>query len=225
MLADSISDLLYVSDPAGMQHLAREGVPDENIVFVGNVMIDTLLRLKERALASSVLEDLGVREGEFGLVTLHRPSNVDDRAMLEHLLAVLGDIAQELPLVFPVHPRTKARMEAAGIALAAPWILSPPLGYLGFMKLTATARVVLTDSGGIQEETTVLGVPCVTLRDNTERPVTVEEGTNFLAGTSREAILTGFRRAMAGDASGRVPRFWDGKSAARVAEHLVSVLG
>jgi UDP-N-acetylglucosamine 2-epimerase (non-hydrolysing) len=224
VLTDSISDILYVSDPAGMDNLRREGVSEDRMVFVGNVMIDTLLAAKDKAMRSGVLEALRVTEGAFGLVTLHRPSNVDDPSALAHLVDVLDDIAKELPLVFPVHPRTRARIRDARIVLDEKrWMVTEPLGYLDFMKLTATAKVVLTDSGGIQEETTVLGVPCVTIRENTERPVTVTEGTNFLAGTSREKILEGYRRAMRGEATGRVPRFWDGRSADRIADHLATV--
>ena len=224
ILTDSISDVLYVSDPAGMVNLRNEGVADERMVFVGNVMIDTLLAAREKAMRSDILEQLDLAEKSFGLVTLHRPSNVDDPAMLRHLLETLSEIADDLPLVFPVHPRTRSRMETAGIALEqGNWRLLNPIGYLDFMKLTATAKVVLTDSGGIQEETTVLGVPCVTLRESTERPVTIDEGTNFLAGTSRDGILEGYRRATSTPVEGKVPRFWDGKSADRIVEHLAAV--
>jgi UDP-N-acetylglucosamine 2-epimerase (non-hydrolysing) len=219
-LTDAISDVLYVSDPAGMTNLAREGVAEERAIFVGNVMIDTLLAAKEEAMKSNVLSTLGVEHAKYGLLTLHRPSNVDDVEALRALLATLDDIAKKVPLVFPVHPRTRARMESFGIKLdAARWRLTEPIGYLDFLRLLASAKVVLTDSGGIQEETTVLGVPCITLRENTERPVTIEEGTNILAGTRREAILAAFEQGLAGKA-GRAPRFWDGKSAQRIAESL-----
>lgn len=225
ILTDSISDLLYVSDPAGMENLRKEGVAAQRMEFVGNVMIDTLLAAKEKAMASSVLEDMGLEQGRFGLVTLHRPSNVDDPAMLRHILGTLDEIAKDFPLVFPVHPRTRARLADAGVELdPGRWIVAKPIGYLDFMKLTATAKVVLTDSGGIQEETTVLGVPCITIRENTERPVTMVEGTNFLAGTSREKILQGYARVVSGEAAGRVPQFWDGKSATRIVAHMAKVL-
>ena len=226
LLTDAISDVLYVSDPAGVSNLQHEGVADERIVFVGNVMIDTLLAAKEKAMESRILQDLGLSENGFGLVTLHRPSNVDDTDMLANLLDILGEIAAELPLVFPIHPRTRGRIDADGINLDDKrWILTPPIGYLDFMKLVATAKVVFTDSGGIQEEATVLGVPCVTLRENTERPVTIEEGTNFLAGTTRAKILEGYHRAEEIAAAGRIPRYWDGKSATRITEHLASLFG
>jgi UDP-N-acetylglucosamine 2-epimerase (non-hydrolysing) len=216
-LTDAVSDVLFVSDPAGLENLRREGVPAERVFFVGNVMIDTLRAFREQAMTSSVAGDLGVTDSAFGLLTLHRPSNVDDPAVLRRLLEILDEVAARLPLVFPVHPRTRARLESAG-ATPEPsrWTLTDPLGYLDFLKLQTMARVVFTDSGGVQEETTALGVPCVTLRDNTERPITVQEGTNVLAGHSREAILAAFERAMAAGPTGRMPRYWDGKAAERV---------
>src|SRR5262249_32204324 len=157
--------------------------------FVGNVMIDTLVAAKEQAMKSTVLQSIGVEPSGYGLLTLHRPSNVDDVEALRALVGTLDDIAKKVPLVFPVHPRTRARMESFGIKLGpSRWKITEPIGYLDFVRLLASAKVVLTDSGGIQEETTVLGVPCITLRENTERPVTIDEGTNILAGTKREAI-------------------------------------
>jgi UDP-N-acetylglucosamine 2-epimerase (non-hydrolysing) len=224
-LTDAISDVLFVSDPAGLRNLEREGVPAEKVFFVGNVMIDTLLEAKEQAMQSPILDQLGLAQRDYGLVTLHRPSNVDDPAALRALLGTLDQAAMRLPMVFPVHPRTRQRMTGAGLILdRGRWILTDPIGYLDFMKLQASAKVVFTDSGGVQEETTVLGVPCVTLRENTERPVTIVEGTNLLAGTRREAILEAFETALARgqDPQGekRVPRFWDGLAAQRVDEVL-----
>lgn len=215
-LTDAASDLLFVSEPAGLANLAREGVPAERVRFVGNVMIDSLLAAKERALRSSILENLGLHAGQYGLVTLHRPSNVDDPKVLSELLGALGELAKELVLVFPVHPRTRARLKAQGTPLDEErWKLLEPVGYFDFLKLMACASLVLTDSGGIQEETTVLGVRCVTLRENTERPVTIDEGTNILGGTTRSSILAALRAAQT-PASGRVPKYWDGQSAARI---------
>lgn len=223
-LTDVISDLLYVSDPAGLDNLRHEGVADERVAFVGNVMIDTLLAAREKAMESRVLDTLGVTAGGYALVTLHRPSNVDDPQALTALLRTIDDVTGALPLVFPVHPRTRARLAEGAITLDPKrWVLTEPLGYLDFLKLTAQARVVLTDSGGVQEETTVLGVPCVTLRENTERPVTVSEGTNQLAGTAPAAIRACVAHALAGPEAGRIPRFWDGKAAARIVEHLGTV--
>jgi UDP-N-acetylglucosamine 2-epimerase (non-hydrolysing) len=167
-----------------------------------------------------VLSTLGVEAAKYGLLTLHRPSNVDDVEALRALVATLDDIAKKVPLVFPVHPRTRARMESFGVKLdASRWKLTEPIGYLDFVRLLASAKVVLTDSGGIQEETTVLGVPCITLRENTERPVTIDEGTNILAGTKRDRVLAAFEQALSGKA-GRAPRFWDGKSAERIGDSL-----
>jgi UDP-N-acetylglucosamine 2-epimerase (non-hydrolysing) len=223
-LTDAISDLLYVSDPIGMKYLASEGASEKSCVFVGNVMIDTLLSAKEQAMKSTILTKLGLEAKPYALLTLHRPSNVDDPKALAPLVATLDEIARRVPVVFPVHPRTRARIQSSGIAVdPSRWTLIDPAGYLDFLRLTASAKVVLTDSGGIQEETTVLGVPCITLRENTERPVTIDEGTNILAGTKRENILAAFDKVMSGGKSGKVPRFWDGKSAERIAEHLKGV--
>jgi UDP-N-acetylglucosamine 2-epimerase (non-hydrolysing) len=226
-LTDAISDLLYISDPAGIDNLRKEGVGDERAVFVGNVMIDTLLAAKSQAMDSPVLRDLKLTDKGYALVTLHRPSNVDDPKALAALLSTIDEVAKSasLAVVFPVHPRTRQRLKDAGLSPdAARWTLCDPQGYFDFMRLQASARVVLTDSGGVQEETTVLGVPCVTLRENTERPCTISEGTNLLAGTERAAILKAATQALAMQASGRVPRFWDGRSAERIADHLASVL-
>lgn len=224
-LTDAISDVLFVSDPAGMTNLEKEGVPKERCFFVGNVMIDTLLAAKERAMQSPILGSLGLGGRRYGLVTLHRPSNVDDVSELAGLLGTLDEIARSLPLVFPVHPRTRAQLAAGGVALdPARWVVTEPIGYLDFMKLMASAAVVMTDSGGIQEETTVLGVPCLTLRENTERPVTLTEGTNRLVGTRREAILAAYEAATKGGGAPRVPRFWDGRSAERIEAALARIL-
>ena len=225
-LTDSISDLLYVSDPAGVDNLRREGADDNRVVFVGNVMIDTLLAAKDKAMTSTVLAELGLTDKSYALVTLHRPSNVDDPQALAALLATLDELARThaLRMVFPVHPRTQQRLKEAGLTPdAARWRLCDPLGYFDFMRLQASARVVLTDSGGVQEETTVLGVPCVTLRENTERPCTISEGTNLLAGTERGAILKATAQALTMKPQGRVPRFWDGRSAERIRDHLAGV--
>ena len=224
-LTDAISDLLFVSDPAGVANLRKEGVPDERVFFVGNVMIDTLFAARERAMESGVMARLGLREKEFALLTLHRPSNVDDpdtfRALLEVLDGLAGRVA---PLVFPVHPRTRTRLESIGARLdPARWLVTGPLGYLDFLNLEALARIVITDSGGVQEETTILGVPCITLRQNTERPATVSEGTNVLAGNEKQTILSAFDRAMNGTHGRRVPPFWDGQAARRMEQVLTDV--
>jgi UDP-N-acetylglucosamine 2-epimerase (non-hydrolysing) len=222
-VTDDLSEMLFVTDPAGLENLKKQGVDDDRVYFVGNVMIDTLLAAKEQAMASDILEKLDVKEREFSLLTLHRPSNVDDLDQLRELLGTLDDIAKDqgTPIVFPVHPRTKPKLEASGFAFDdSRWKLCPPIGYLDFMKLEATAKLVLTDSGGIQEETTVLGVPCMTLRENTERPVTIVEGTNVLARTNRETIMAAYDELKKNPKDGRVPRFWDGKAAERIVEAL-----
>lgn len=224
-VTDSLADILFVTEQSGMDNLAREGVPAERVHLVGNVMIDTLLAARERAMRSDVLDRLGLTERGYGLVTLHRPSNVDDPQQLRDLCGVLADVARRVRLCFPVHPRTRARLAAARIPLPDDrWVVTDPVGYLDFLRLTASAGLVLTDSGGVQEETTILGVRCLTLRDNTERPVTIEEGTNILAGTRRETIWPAFERAMAEPVASRQPRLWDGRAALRVADELARVL-
>jgi UDP-N-acetylglucosamine 2-epimerase (non-hydrolysing) len=225
-LTDAISDVLFASEPDGVKNLRAEGVPEERIHFVGNVMIDTLLAARDRAAATTVLADLGLAEKSYGLVTLHRPANVDDPRALGALVAALDEIARSLPLVFPVHPRTRARLADASFELdPARWRIIEPLGYLEFLRLTAAARVVLTDSGGVQEETTVLGVPCVTLRENTERPVTISQGTNHLGGVSRSSILAAYAEAARPRESRPVPALWDGRAAVRIADVLGAVFG
>jgi UDP-N-acetylglucosamine 2-epimerase (non-hydrolysing) len=217
VLTDRISDLLFVSDPSGMDSLKHEGCPDARVHFVGNVMIDTLLAAKAKAMQSDVLAELGLDNKKYALLTLHRPSNVDDPAALADRIQTLQTVANEWPIVFPVHPRTRARLNAMKQNLdPTRWKLTEPVGYLDFMKLMACARLVLTDSGGIQEETTILGVPCVTLRENTERPVTIHEGTNILAGVTSAGVLRAYKEALQMEPKGRVPRFWDGKTADRI---------
>jgi UDP-N-acetylglucosamine 2-epimerase (non-hydrolysing) len=224
-LTDVLSDLLFVSEPSGLVNLAREGVPGEKVHLVGNVMIDTLLKAREEALRSPILGQLGLSSRAYGLLTLHRPSNVDNPEALRALLRTLDSVAARLPFVFPVHPRTRARLTSAGIVLPVErWTLTDPLGYLEFLALQSSARLVMTDSGGVQEETTALGVPCITLRENTERPCTVTEGTNRLAGTTRQGILAAFDLAMRNRPMRdipRVPALWDGHAANRVTATLL----
>ena len=226
ILTDAISDLLFVSEPSGVSHLKAEGTAAERIHFVGNLMIDTLLSAKDRAMQSDVMRQLDVSEKGYALVTLHRPSNVDDLPALRALVDTLERISHDRPIVFPMHPRTRARLDSAGIVLdPARWKVTDPLGYLDFLKLTACARVVLTDSGGVQEETTVLSVPCITLRENTERPITVSEGTNVLAGRSRDTILAAYDAVMArAPATATRPPLWDGWTAERIGEVLARAL-
>jgi UDP-N-acetylglucosamine 2-epimerase (non-hydrolysing) len=219
-VTDSMSDVLFVSEPSGMANLQREGVDPGRCHFVGNVMIDTLVAVRARAMLSDVTERLNL-SGPYGVVTLHRPSNVDEDASLRALFDCLSQIGRDLRLVFPVHPRTRARLQAARIESDPSQILLvDPLGYFDFMKLVSGAQVVLTDSGGIQEETTVLGVPCITLRDNTERPITIAEGTNRLAGTDPAAVRDAFSALRRDGVKGRVPALWDGQAAIRIVKIL-----
>lgn len=221
VLTDSICDLLLVSEPAGVENLRREGQPEANIHLVGNVMIDTLLEQVARAKQRSTLSDLSLTAGAYGVVTLHRPSNVDDPAVLAALLDVLDGIAEDIPLVFPIHPRTLARMEDFGLRAKldsnpAVTILGPQ-GYLDFLCLTSQASVIVTDSGGLQEESTALGVPCLTLRENTERPITCTEGTSTLIGNDPEKLRHYLAQVVDGSyKQGKCPELWDGKAAERI---------
>jgi UDP-N-acetylglucosamine 2-epimerase (non-hydrolysing) len=215
---DLFADVLFCTEPSGVESLLSEGKRDEQIFLVGNVMIDTLIQLLPRAKTRRTAVSMGL-SGPYGLVTLHRPSNVDDPVKLGRLLSdALVPLAETVPLVFPVHPRTRARMsDHALAALPSSVRVVPPLGYVDFLALMADAALVLTDSGGVQEETTVLGVPCLTLRDNTERPVTIELGTNELVGAEPSRILAAARRVLTGPPKGgRAPPLWDGRAAARV---------
>jgi UDP-N-acetylglucosamine 2-epimerase (non-hydrolysing) len=225
VLTDAISDWLFVTEPAGRENLLREGVAPARVHLVGNVMIDTLLANLGRARAQGTLARLGLRAAEYVALTLHRPANVDDPRRLARLFAVFEELHGELPVVFPVHPRTRAAIESKLGGRAPRLLATEPLGYLDFLALMADARFVLTDSGGVQEETTALGVPCLTLRDNTERPITVSEGTNTLAGTDPSAIRAEVRKLLAGEGKrGRVPQLWDGRAAERIAGILASEL-
>ncbi len=228
VLTDAISDYLFVTEPSGLENLRREGIADAKVHFVGNVMIDTLLANLEKARASRVLEDLGLAPRGYAVLTLHRPANVDDRETLGRLLGALEAIARDLPIVFPVHPRTRKNLAEFGLSdLEAKGLrLTEPLGYLDFLRLTAEARLVLTDSGGIQEETAILKVPCLTLRENTERPVTIDVGCNQLVGSDPARILAAFRRVMAQETfTCGTPEKWDGHAAERIADILVGSQG
>jgi UDP-N-acetylglucosamine 2-epimerase (non-hydrolysing) len=223
VLTDAISRWLFVSEPSGVTNLKHEGVPDEYVFFVGNVMIDTLLASRARIEESRILSELGVAPKKYAVLTLHRPSNVDDSRVLHELLQAIGKLQREMPIIFPVHPRTRKRMESMQLDQMPNLKLTEPLGYLDFMKLVTHARLVLTDSGGIQEETTVLGVPCVTLRSNTERPATVEEGGNILVGPDPQKMVAAWRQIVDGNRQpGSIPRLWDGKAAGRIIDVLLS---
>ena len=197
ILTDSICDFLFVTEPDGLANLKSEGINESKMFFVGNVMIDTLELHKARAARSRILNDLDLTVGNYGVITLHRPSNVDNHKVLERIVDALSEIQKDMEIVFPIHPRTYNNLKSNGLGARLeelPNILTmDPLGYLDFLKLMSDAKIVLTDSGGIQEETTILNVPCLTLRENTERPVTLTEGTNILVGTDTNRILTGYR--------------------------------
>jgi UDP-N-acetylglucosamine 2-epimerase (non-hydrolysing) len=223
LVTDALSDYLFASEPSGVRNLVSEGVCREKIFLVGNVMIDTLMKFRAKAAETAVLERLGLRSKDYVVTTLHRPSNVDDLERLTGLLDMLSQLARQLPVVFSVHPRTRARIEAAGL-MNHNLTLTPPLGYLEFLRLTSEARMVLTDSGGIQEETTILGVPCLTLRENTERPITIEQGTNRLVGVDPEAVLAAALETLdAPSQSGRAPELWDGRASSRILDVLEKV--
>lgn len=231
ILTDQISDRLYTTERTAEENLRLEGIPSDRVCFAGNVMIDSVVF--GRANARSAKETLQACNANpavlshpvgYGVVTLHRPSNVDHAETLRDLLGVLGEVASSLPLIFALHPRTRGNVERFGLMdMVNPdrMVLLPPQGYLEMLGLMASAAVVLTDSGGLQEETTALGVPCLTLRENTERPITVEQGTNILVGRDRTAILTGVQEILAGRGKrGRVPEYWDGHAAERIASDL-----
>jgi UDP-N-acetylglucosamine 2-epimerase (non-hydrolysing) len=213
LLTDQVADLLFTPSVDGNENLLKEGVPAEKIHLVGNVMIDTLVRLLPRA-DNSILHDSG-----YALVTLHRPSNVDEPHMLRKIISALDEISQKLHVIFPIHPRTRRKIEELNLTTTNSSLkLIDPVGYLQFLALQRHAAVLITDSGGIQEETTYLGIPCLTVRENTERPVTITEGTNMLVGTDMERLKAEVDRILCGEAKkGKVPPLWDGKASDRIA--------
>jgi UDP-N-acetylglucosamine 2-epimerase (non-hydrolysing) len=229
VLTDQISDLLFTPSEDAGKNLRAEGIPAERIHFVGNVMIDSLLKHLPRAEGSAVVTDLGLSDQEYAVLTLHRPSNVDDSSTFARILEALEEISKRLPIVFPVHPRTRKTISELGfsehIARIPGLRLIEPLGYIDFLSLHSKSRLVLTDSGGIQEETTVLGIPCVTLRESTERPITVEMGTNVVVGTEPQKITEAAFAALDRSRSGRhkVPPLWDGHTAERILDALIEI--
>jgi len=230
IVTDALSTFLFTTSRDADANLLKEGIQSEKIHFVGNVMIDTLLRCRGIAEQSKIFERLDIEKKAYFLVTLHRPSNVDDNQVLEEIIGALMDIAVQHKVVFPLHPRTADRLKQNGhekiLQNTQNVILLPSLGYIDFLALEANARAVLTDSGGVQEETTVLGIPCLTIRENTERPVTVQYGTNLLVGHERKKIVAEAYKCAANlEKTGRIPELWDGKAALRVVETIKAKIG
>lgn len=229
LCTDVLCDFLFTTDDLADENLKAEGVPTEKINFVGNVMIDTLHKHRDMAKALGLIEKWGLKKGEYATLTLHRPSNVDDADTFRGIIEALVTIAKEVPIIFPIHPRTRKMAEKFGLMdllttgteIRGVWV-TEPLGYLDFLHLNMNARMVLTDSGGLQEETTVLGVPCLTIRHNTERPITCTTGTNLLVGNNKEKILLAASQVLRGEARpGKIPEKWDGKAADRIVEILL----
>ena len=228
---DKISDFLFTTEKSGNKNLLDEGINKDKIFFVGNVMIDTLLRFKEKAKKSKILKELDSAENDYVVLTLHRPSNVDSKEGFENILSILEKIQEKIKIIFPVHPRTRKNIGLfkldEKIKDMKNLIITEPLGYIDFMQLMADSKLVLTDSGGIQEETTVLGVPCITLRKNTERPVTVEQGTNLLVSTDANKVIEESLKSIDNKtkSDGKIPELWDGKAGQRIIKVLIEHFG
>ena len=228
ILTDAISDILFVTEPSGLANLKREGIDGTKVHFVGNVMIDTLEFCREKTVNSRILDDLNLQAKEYVVVTLHRPSNVDQRNALSRILEGLAEIQKEFKVVFPVHPRTYKNLISNGMMKKLEdlpnVLISEPLGYLDFLKLMFESKLVITDSGGIQEESTILGIPCLTIRENTERPITITKGTNILVGTDTSRILNGYRKSLNTIKPYTKPKLWDGKASERIIQILLASL-
>lgn len=221
MRTDKISDFLFTTEMSGNENLLKEGIGKGRIFFVGNVMIDTLLRHREKAKQSKILSKLKLKKDNYAVLTLHRPSNVDNKESLKYVLGILNEIQKNIKIIFPVHPRTMKNLKNFDLLKYAKsqenLIITEPIGYLDFMNLMINSKFVLTDSGGIQEETTVLGVPCITMRNNTERPVTVSQGTNILVSTDKAKIIQAANKLLNGASfKPKIPPLWDGKAAKRI---------
>lgn len=225
IVTDRLAQYLFVSENSGLKHLKAEGVPDDIVFHTGNIMIDSLVANLEIADKSTILETLSLEPRSYVAMTLHRPATVDNKAMLEPLLRVLNEIGQKIPIVFPCHPRTTKNLQRMGLLELIDQSglkMIEPLGYLDFLKLQSNAAFVLTDSGGIQEETTYLNIPCLTLRENTERPATVDEGSNIIVGVDPQRVKEESLNILDGRAKkGKIPKYWDGKTASRIVSVLI----
>lgn len=229
LCTDVLSDYLFTTDHFANENLRSEGVAVEKIVFVGNVMIDTLLKHMTIAEELKLIQKLGLEKGDYATLTMHRPSNVDNSEILEGILKTFKEISRDLPIIFPIHPRTMKMVEQFGLnhyfksdgKVDGIW-LTKPLGYIDFLHLNMNAKMIFTDSGGLQEESTVLGIPCITMRQNTERPITCEVGTNMIVGNDRRKILTAVEHVMQGKQSGGIPEKWDGRAARRIVDWLLA---
>ncbi len=225
IVTDRLSNYLFVSEQSGLDNLKSEGVPDEKVFFTGNIMIDSLVSNLEVASKSDILERLNLTRGEYIAMTMHRPANVDNPEIFKSMLNAIRQISKRIPIVFPCHPRTQKRIEEFGLVQDsddANLRIIEPLGYLDFLKLQTEAKLLLTDSGGIQEETTYLQIPCITMRENTERPSTVDIGTNIIVGTDPEKIIDAAMKAIDGKGKkGAIPELWDGNTAGRIVDILM----
>ncbi len=225
LLTDAISDYLFVSEKSGLKNLGNEGVSEDKIYFVGNVMIDSLIHYLSKAEKSPVLKDYSLNPSEYILVTLHRPSNVDSKDFLKDLIALFEKLAEKRKIIFPVHPRTKKNLEDSGYInnISKNIILTEPIGYIDFLALTKNSGLIITDSGGIQEESTYLGIQCITVRNNTERPITVEVGTNHLIGTDLNSVEKCALDILSGKIKeGKIPEMWDGRTSERIVKYLLT---
>lgn len=230
VVTDHLADYLFTPCQEANENLLREGIPSEKIFFVGNIIIDTLVRFKEKACSLAFHQKLGLEKKKYAILTLHRPSNVDNPHQLREILLAVAEISNYLPVVFPVHPRTRKMIDQLSRkekGIFSPILLMPPLGYLEFLSLMIEARLVLTDSGGIQEETTYLQIPCLTLRENTERGITIQQGTNRLVGTKKENIISHAMEIIRNpnNIRGQIPELWDGKTAERIIEIILQQFG
>jgi UDP-N-acetylglucosamine 2-epimerase (non-hydrolysing) len=229
ILTDSISDLLFCTEQSGVDNLLREGISDDKIFLVGNIMIDTLIRNKAKAEKSNILKELNLNNKDFAVLTLHRPSNVDNKGVFHKILDALEIIQNEMPVIFPVHPRTRSNLCSMSLGKRISSMtglrLLDPIGYIDFLRLISSAKVVLTDSGGIQEETTFLKIPCLTLRENTERPITVQLGSNQIVGTNTNKIIEAYKQVCSNRLDKtKVPPLWDGQVAERIVKTIYDKL-